>query len=311
MSTSILRNTTENPNPLKQLFGLVLPLAMKRQLLYLKHYRRFGNFRTPRLLSEKIQWRIINDRRELLRYTCDKRASKLLALEAARRAGVNLMVPRELAWAAEMPDLLQVLREKHLRRELPSRWVVKPNHSSGRAILVEGEPEWSFIDRVAGSWTKDSRFEKLHWIWPYTIAERGLLAEEFIQASNSPTEWQVWMFNGRIEYVVAQQRIGEQPHRSCFDREWRLVPSWFNRDTDPLRIPVPPRGWANIEAIAHALGDEWDMIRIDFYEDDQGGLWFGELTLYPAEGLFSTSAESRRFDAQSGEHWLLPASQSS
>jgi hypothetical protein len=32
-----------------------------------------------------MQWRIINDRREILRHTCDKRASKRLALEACQR----------------------------------------------------------------------------------------------------------------------------------------------------------------------------------------------------------------------------------
>ena len=70
---------------------------------------------------------------------------------------------------------------------------------------------------------------------------------------------------------------------------------------------VPPRQWENIERAALALGSEWDMIRVDLYEDGRGQLWFSELTPYPQEGLISNTESALHFDEAAGAVWPLPA----
>ncbi|MFM8998220.1 MAG: hypothetical protein ACKOJD_08995 [Candidatus Limnocylindrus sp.] len=42
-----------------------LPLSLRRHLLHLRHHGRWGNFARPSSFSEKMQWRILNDRRTL------------------------------------------------------------------------------------------------------------------------------------------------------------------------------------------------------------------------------------------------------
>ena len=306
MSTYYLRNTTERPTLLKRILGALLPLSLKRHLLYLKHFRRIGNFTKPRRFSEKMQWRIINDRREILRHTCDKRASKRLAAETGAAAGVEISIPRQLAWSSTSDGAISALRRLHASGTLPERWVMKPNHSSGRALAVEGTPDLTMIEEAARAWLAPSRFAGLHWIWPYVTAEVGLLAEEFIPSEQPPIEWQLWIMSGRIEFVVAQQRIGARPNRSAFDRKWRRVTPWYNREAAPLELTIPPKNWETIERVALTLGSQWDMIRVDLFEDQRGAIWFSELTPYPSEGLFTNNDGMRSFDEAAGAAWSLP-----
>src|ERR1700742_3390832 len=49
-----------------------LPLRLRRQVLYARHQRRLLNLRNPERFTEKVNWRIVRDRRELLAWTCDK-----------------------------------------------------------------------------------------------------------------------------------------------------------------------------------------------------------------------------------------------
>ena len=253
-----------------------------------------------------MQWRIINDRRDILRHTCDKRASKRLAAETGAAAGVEINIPRQLAWSPTSDGAISALRQLHASGTLPERWVMKPNHSSGRALAVEGNPDWEIIEEAARAWLAPSRFAGLHWIWPYVAAEVGLLAEEFIPGEQPPIEWQLWIMSGHIEFVVAQQRIGARSLRSIFDRTWKPVTSWYHREATPLDVTIPPKNWVTIERVALTLGSQWDMIRVDLFEDQRGAIWFSELTPYPSEGLFTNNDGMRSFDEAAGAAWSLP-----
>ena len=306
MSTYYLRNTTERPTLLKRILGALLPLSLKRHLLYLKHFRRIGNFTKPRRFSEKMQWRIINDRRERLRHTCDKRATKELVAQSGVSHKIDVKIPRQIAWSSSADTFLTGLQQLHAAGELPQRWVIKPNHSSGRAIAIGGEPDWTLVEEAARAWLAPSRFTALHWIWPYVTAESGLLAEEFIPGERPPIEWQLWLFGGELKYTVAQQRVEDRISRSIFDSGWGPMAPWYNRSALPLQISVPPKNWEKIKEVARALGGDWDMIRVDLFEDEQGGIWFSELTPYPSEGLFSVSTGMQAFDEAAGDAWTLP-----
>jgi hypothetical protein len=306
VSTYYLRNTTERPSLLKRVISAVLPLALKRHLLYIKHYRRIGNFRNPKLFSEKMQWRIMNDRREILRHTCDKRASKRIALEIAAETGVELLAPQELVWSSDAEVFISKLRELYAKGELPEKWVMKPNHSSGRALAVEGVPDWELLKEAAHAWLAPSRFTGLHWIWSYAVAECGLIAEEFVSPL-PPLEWQLWVIDGNIQFTVVQQRIGDQPHRALFDASWAPIASWYNPNETFLQVTAPPPNWRSIRRTALALSRGFDLIRIDLFEDQSGVLWFGELTAYPHEGLMRDMPGAGAFDNSAGKLWELPS----
>lgn len=253
-----------------------------------------------------MQWRIINDRREILRITCDKRATKRLVAQVVSDHNIQLKVPRQIAWAASANGFLDQLRNEYVAGRLPPKWVMKPNHSSGRALAVDGAPDWRVIEQAARAWLAPSRFLGLHWIWPYAIAESGLLAEEFVSSDEPPIEWQLWIVNNLVTHVVVQQRSDATPRRSYYDFNWATVSSWYPRDTLPMDIKIPPANWNRIEEAALKLAVGWDLIRVDLFEDTAGNIWFSELTPYPNEGLLSGSIGARVFDQVMGAAWTLP-----
>jgi hypothetical protein len=61
-----------------------------------------------------------------------------------------------------------------------------------------------------------------------------------------------------------------------------------------------------IERVALTLGSQWDLIRVDLFEDQRGAIGFSELTPYPSEGLFPDSDGLRTFDEAAGAAWHLP-----
>ena len=81
---------------------------------------------------------------------------------------------------------------------------------------------------------------------------------------------------------------------------------WYNHEAEPLATQTPPVHWEKIVRAAKALGGGWDMIRIDLYLDDRGGVWFNEFTPYPTEGLVSQSVGAHNFDRLAGAAWTLP-----
>ena len=56
-------------------------------------------------------------------------------------------------------------------------------------------------------------------------------------------------------------------------------------------------------AAAGRLAAGFDMLRVDFYEQD-GELWFGELTPYPGSGMVVLP---RSMDELLGSWWTLPS----
>ena len=62
-------------HPLGPLFRH-LPIALRRHLLFFRAHKKWGNFNAPKTWREKMQWRILNDRRTILSVACDKLAQK-------------------------------------------------------------------------------------------------------------------------------------------------------------------------------------------------------------------------------------------
>src|SRR4051812_26590686 len=97
-----------------------LPLAARRRYLYLAGQGRLPRLKAPQSFTEKVNWRIIHDRRSVLAWTCDKQAMKAYA--ASLTSTLDLSVP-ETMWAGSDPKEL-------LGQSFQSPWVLKPNHRS-------------------------------------------------------------------------------------------------------------------------------------------------------------------------------------
>lgn len=53
--------------------------------------------------------------------------------------------------------------------------------------------------------------------------------------------------------------------------------------------------------IAETLGEEFDFIRVDLYNPEDGRIYFGELTAGPGSGI--VRLKPKKMDFKIGEHW--------
>ena len=291
----LFKNRTAPPAVLaahRRLIG-TLPVPLLRHLYHLTMIHRPGNFREPRTFNEKVNWRILNDRRDRIIAACDKMRMKEMA--RAAYPGANLRIPATYWSGTDLlaaPDL----------STLPP-WVLKPNHSSGHALFgPDATTDVADLREQTRHWFKRTPVELGE--WGYGEANPVLLLEERIPTPDgaSPADYKFFVFDGRVELVqVNSGRFGHQT-ATFLDADWNRLPvRWRIR---PVADEPRPVELDKMLEIARTLGADWDFIRVDLYAVD-GEVWFGEYTPYPGGGLLRYTPKS--FDNEQGLHWRLPA----
>ena len=290
-------------HPLGPLFRY-LPLSLRRHLLFMREFGKWGNFRRPRTFREKAQWRTINDRRARLSFAQDKLAAK----EYLRRVSAEINQP------IRIPETLWVGRDirelEALAHTLPARWVLKPNHSAGRFALIDAavEPvDWIRLRKLGDAWIQRDEEELVMGHWAYGQARHLLIAEERVGAgAAAPNDFKVSSFGGVPGYYFWADRSQAEAQYAFFTPDGTPF-SWG--DPGELRSNAAAQAVLPVEAlrqrmlkIASAAAAPFDWLRVDFYVEG-GEVWFGELTLYGAGGLYVIDAAN---NARFGALWNLP-----
>jgi hypothetical protein len=264
-----------------------LPLLLRRRILFAFYQRRLGHFKEPRTFSEKMNWRILYDRREELAWTCDKLAMK----ERAAKFGIR--VPETFWQGEELADLAEV--------ELPDEWVLKPNHRSGLVYFGKGRPDIEQLRKLTAGWLDESQWAKMG-EWAYSRAKRALLVEERLSALGTATDYKVRVFHGTpIACAVIAGRFSNQTTLTFYSPSWERLPA---TQAHPPGLPVPPPNQlgALLEA-ARQMSGTLDFLRVDMYVIDDE-VYMGEVTPYPAGGLEAIKPFAT--DLAWGRLWTLP-----
>lgn len=267
-----------------------LPVGVERRLLFAYYHRKLPHFSRPVTFSDKVNWRILNDRRPLLEWTCDKLAMK----DYAENAGLaSLRVPQTIWSGSDISDLRTV--------DLPEHWVLKPNHRSGLIYFGSGSADVRELATVTATWLDSFESSKLR-EWAYATARPMFLIEELLGPPGSPPpDYKIFVFDGKPDLIEMVNRYDGNQQRL------------YRADWSPLEVLYGPQGIAPVAPrppdldlmldIARQLGEPFDFIRVDLYAFD-GSIVFGELTPYPCGGLERFQPAS--FDAELGEKWQLP-----
>jgi hypothetical protein len=256
-----------------------------------------------------MQWRILNDHRTILGVATDKLAAKEYARRTAAHAGLPLRVP-ETYWVGTDA------RELHdLAHQLPSRWVLKPNHSSGRFRILDTAQEpvdWEELIRAGDRWMQPDEEELSYGHPGYSAARKLLLAEERIgTAENPPATLRTQVAAGHI--ISFSYSFGTMhPSSSVPWRRYRYNTS-FERVADSKvegATPLNERSRidelnlserAQLTRTIQTLAEGLDQVRVDLYVEEE--IWFGELTMYSGSGLSKYEPAIAR---ELAEHWVLP-----
>jgi hypothetical protein len=264
-----------------------LPLRLKRAVLYRQAHGVWPPDRRPATFTEKVNWRVVHDRRPLIGQLGDKLAMK----EHAARVLPALSVPRVLWTGTDVADLAGV--------DLPQRWVLKPNHGTMRVHIGAGRPDAAELARITAGWLDEPLFRD-RGEWVYSQARRLLIAEEFLGSGQPPVDHKFLVFGGRVELVqVDTGRFGEH-RRRLYSPDW--TPVDVVEAVAPGPLTPPPASLQEMTKVAEALGADFDFVRVDLYDVD-GEVWFGELTPYPGGGLDPFDPV---LDRVLGSYWQLP-----
>lgn len=266
-----------------------LPIELSRRALFTYYVRAFPRFSRPVTFNEKVNWRILNDRRPLLEWTCDKLAMK----EYAEKFGI-VRIP-ETKWVGTGVRELA-------GAELSGHWVLKPNNRSGAIFFGHGKPDIESLVSATGDWFKSFEARNLH-EWAYSKARPLILAEELLGVPGSPPpDYKFFVFAGEVAAVQVDVDRHTAHKRRLYLPDWTpLEVSYGKYPLAPIE-PVP----VNLDkmiAAASTVGGSFDFIRVDLYNID-GDIFFGELTPYATSGL--DRFVPREFDAELGAKWKLP-----
>jgi len=276
--------------PLKEAALVVdrrMPVSVRRRVRYLVRHHRLLHLRNPRTFTEKVQWRTVHDRRDLIAFTCDKLAMK----EHALQAGLSeLRVPRTYWAGTDLRELTGV--------DLPERWVLKPNHRFGLVHLGSGAPDVDRLVATTRGWLDEVR--SLRGEWAYSQARRCFVVEEMI-GTEPPDDFKFFVFEGEPRLVQYSTDRFSTGHRArLYTPDWRPAGGTGYQMPDVI---APPARLDEMLSVASTLGKPFDFIRVDLYDVD-GATWFGELTPYPGSGL--RRFDPRELDEQLGAAWTLP-----
>lgn len=271
--------------------GLPAPLA--RNLLFIYAHRQLPRRRHPRTFNQKLNYRVLYDRRPLLTMASSKLQSKVYA-ESFELDG--LKIPQTLWSGRNLADLDG--------KVLKVDWVIKPSHRSG---LVRGGGPGAVdvsslgIDPVAWLAEREYRLSKL---WGYKNVRREFIVEQRISAESGegyPDDIKFFVFDQTVRMIwVDSGRYTEHQTRTCYTPDWEILPYDLGAPRAD-RIPPPANLKVMIE-IAEKLASEFDFVRVDLYQEGETVV-FGELTAYPFGGLTPWSYE---IDNHLGEVWSLP-----
>lgn len=274
---------------LRRTAATAVPVGVRRRRWYRKKFGRRFRPGAAETFTDKVNWRILYDRRPLLQGTCDK----LWMKEHAERVAPGLVrVPRTYWSGTDVRELADL--------DLPERWVLKPNHSTKLVVLGRGLPDVDDLARATAGWV-DEDVARRTGEWAYRSARPVLLVEEFVGGDDEvPPDYKVYVFDGVPRLVqVHTNRFVEHQSR-VYTPRWEPRP-WATGYPPGPGLPRPGRMDDMLKAAA-ALAEGFDMLRVDFYEDD-GVLWFGELTPYPGSGMLAIDPE---MDDVLGRWWQLP-----
>ncbi len=271
-----------------------LPDELAISWQFLRAHKRLPDLKRPKTLNEKVCWRKLHQHNPDFTAFADK-------VEAKRRVGALIgdeyIIPN--LWVGGVPEEIPF-------DDLPTPYIIKPNHSSGRNLFVY---DANAIDRrKTVAYMKEQiqldyghRFRE----WAYRGISRKILIEPIIYGENiaeNPVEYKFFTYHGKVRFIKNNFDRFTNLRHVIFDRDWNKLPAQLQ--TQNLdKTPPPPPHLDLMMALAEKIGSQFDFVRVDFYDLPEGPR-FSETTFYPGSGLevFSPTQWDLRF----GEPWRLP-----
>lgn len=272
----------------------LLPFGSAARLVRRRNLRKWKDG-VPATFTEKVQYKILHDRREIARIFSDRLAVR----DYVFRLAPDLNLPR----------LLGVFeKERDLAGSIPvAPWVMKASHGSGMVLISKSSAPASpeLIRAKAREWL-NTEYAYYNWEWQYFNLPRRVVFEEYLGTEeNPPADYKLFVINQKVRLITVDEgRFGKHT-RNLFYPDWTPIKTGKGEAPPAPVPPAKPISLAEMVRYAEILGQDTDFVRVDLYEVG-GKVYFGELTHSPAAG--GGDFEDHLLDRELGSHWTMPRS---
>jgi hypothetical protein len=233
-------------------------------------------------MNDYIFWRAIGEWSDFERLCVDKETSKVIA----RNLCPEINIPRTIevipANGLTLPSFVDKIRQLK-----GTNLVMKPTHSSGRALFLFGDiREEEIINMYKRA------YEDYFIVFrerQYCELERKFIIEERIGGNSDtqflPSDYKFFCSRGKVFLCqINAGRFTDHKKKSLVS-----VPDFVFQEVDfgikrPNRPPNKPEHWDRLIDYASRLSLPFDFVRVDLYDTEQG-IYFGEFTFTPGAGL--------------------------
>lgn len=257
-------------------FIILLPMKLRLNVLFFRRFKRFCNFNNPQSFNEKLQYKKLYNRDNLLTVAADKIESK----EFIKSLNLDIYIPRSLFVFKNLKEFNTLYNHN-----LPTDYVIKANHTSQtiRIIRNNNHIKHSTLMKLASSWFKHDQAEVLG-EWAYANIPRSIFIEEFLDfGGKEPDDYKFFVYHGKVYYIQLDSDRFSAHKRNMFDSNWHSLNFDYSY---PQKVPTPSRPpfLEKMISISESIGSHFDFIRVDLYWYNDM-VTFGELTVYPGAGF--------------------------
>lgn len=280
---------------LLRLFWRAIAFLPDRPFLQLKYFSlsgRFPDLRNPKLFTEKLQVRKLQDRNPLHGTMVDKHGAKGLIAE---RAGSEHVV--ETYWVGHDLDDVDW-------STIPLPAVVKPTHGSGTGVFLRTPED---IDSLLESnpvphWINGNH-HRINREWAYSqVVPQVIIERMLVNEADAPDDYRFLVFSGKIALIELRLRRQGVVYEAYFTASWTRIPVHTGYYPEyPGDVPRPTQLDEMIDVARKVAGDS-DFMRVDLY-CAEGKVYVGELTLYPGGGFAGACPDE--FEKTLGDVWSV------
>lgn len=262
---------------------LALPLTDAHWPIYRsihKYYeRRLGRF--PDLqncpdYNDKIQWLKLFDQNPQI-------------VECVDKVRMRHFVERRLG-SGYTPELYAVVTDFDQLdfHRLPRRFVIKSNHDSGSAIIVDDKFR---LDPGSIRRKMNRALRRTYGVrggeWAYQHVKPKILVEERLPGEGNfpPADYKFHCVNGRIKLLAFIYERGSDTKETTVETDG--TPIYLRTNDDGLQTMkfTKPKYFEQMKELVERLATGFKYVRVDAYSIN-GRTVIGELTFYPQAGIF-------------------------
>lgn len=243
------------------------------KLIYRLTFRRRLHLDDPKAYTEKISWYKLHWRNKLAEKCTDKFEVREYA---SKKIGPEHIIDCYGCWNSF--DEIDF-------GGLPEQFVLKATNGSGNVVICK-EKSTLDMDHVRKTLDKYRRrhFSSRTKEWSYYGVPHRILAERFIKSADGKgiKDYKIFCFYGKPQFLVVCSEREIKVKYDYYDLDWNRIPVRVGGDHNPnLR---KPEHFDEMLEIANKLSEDFPHVRVDLY-DEEGKIYFGELTFYHYGGI--------------------------